>query len=85
MSLSPRGAWPATPEAADERSVDVDDCKGDQPAAETGMQQDEPACPCGSGDHDPVRIGERLSPTGGALGPVYVCPAESAVGLRGVL
>ena len=43
------------------------------------------SCPCGSGDHEPVRIGEKLSPSGGAIGPVYVCPAQSTAGLRGVL
>jgi hypothetical protein len=42
-------------------------------------------CPCGSRDHEPLRIGDRLSPSGSTIGPVYVCPAESPVGLRGVL
>jgi hypothetical protein len=42
-------------------------------------------CPCGSTEHQPLRIGERLSPTGGALGAVYVCPAQSPAGLRGAL
>jgi hypothetical protein len=45
---------------------------------------DEP-CPCGSHEHEPMRIGDRLSPSGSTIGPVYVCPAESPVGLRGVL
>ncbi|WP_157865012.1 hypothetical protein [Streptomyces prasinopilosus] len=35
-------------------------------------------CVCGSHDHQPVRIGEALSPTGSIVGPVYVCPAPRA-------
>lgn len=69
---------------ADDRSVDVDEPR-DQPAPEPDGGADEPACPCGSSDHQPVRIGERLSPTGASEGAVYVCPAESPAGLRGVL
>jgi len=62
----------------------------DRAAPETEPEQpdehpDEPPCPCGSRDHPPLRIGDRLSPSGGTIGPVYVCPAESANGLRGVL
>ncbi|WP_143659047.1 hypothetical protein [Streptomyces sp. SA15] len=45
----------------------------------------EPACPCGSAEHQPLRIGEKLSPSGGGIGGVYVCPAETTLGLRGVL
>jgi hypothetical protein len=44
-----------------------------------------PDCPCGSSDHEPLRVGERLSPSGAGIGGVYVCPAESAAGLGGVL
>ena len=36
------------------------------------------SCTCGSRDHEPVRIGEALSPTGAIVGPVYVCPAPRA-------
>jgi hypothetical protein len=68
---------------ADERSVDVDEPRDPEPAEATPGAK--PACPCGSQDHQPVRIGERLSPSGAGLGGVYVCPAESAIGLRGVL
>ena len=58
----------------------------DRAAPETAPErQDEQPCPCGSRDHSPLRIGDRLSPSGGTIGPVYVCPAESANGLRGVL
>ena len=59
----------------------------DEPTDSGPQQQppDVPPCPCGSGDHQPVRIGERLSLSGAGLGPVYVCPAESATGLRGAL
>lgn len=46
---------------------------------------DESACPCGNTGHEPLRIGERLDAGGATLEPVYVCPAQSTVGLRGVL
>ena len=68
---------------ADEETVDVDEPR-DQPAPEPDGSADEDACPCGSRDHAPLRIGEKLSPSGGSIA-VYVCPAESPAGLRGVL
>lgn len=43
------------------------------------------SCPCGSSDHMGVRIGEKLSPSGGAIGPIRVCPAQSPAGLRSAL
>lgn len=62
------------------------DDRRDPPAPEPDHGADEPEpCPCGSPDHQPLRIGERLSPSGAGLGGVYVCPAESTHGLRGVL
>jgi hypothetical protein len=59
----------------------------DEPTEPTPEHQttDEPACPCGSRDHDGLRIGDRLSSSGDTIGPVYVCPAQSPVGLRGAL
>jgi hypothetical protein len=42
-------------------------------------------CTCGSRDHQPVRIGERLSPSGSAIHTVYICPGTSATGLDGAL
>ena len=57
----------------------------DQPAPEPDGDTDEPPCPCGSDDHQPVRIGERLTASGAHGETVYVCPAESATGLSGVL
>ncbi|MFE2486099.1 hypothetical protein ACFXGR_22915 [Streptomyces mirabilis] len=42
-------------------------------------------CRCGSRDHEAIRIGDQLSPTGSAVRTVYVCPAVSATGLEGVL
>jgi hypothetical protein len=42
-------------------------------------------CRCGSTEHEAVRIGDQLSPTGSAVRTVYVCPAVSATGLDGVL
>lgn len=54
------------------------------PTPGDGTTPPEP-CPCGSLDHEGVRIGERLSPSGAGLGGVYVCPAQSPAGLRGVL
>jgi hypothetical protein len=60
----------------------------DEPTDPGGERQTTPqeaACPCGSHDHPPLRIGDLLSPSGHTIGPVYVCPAESPVGLRGVL
>ncbi|MEU1443252.1 hypothetical protein [Streptomyces mirabilis] len=64
----------------------------DQPAAhQTADTTDaiEPAgpspCRCGSRDHEAIRIGDQLSPTGSAVRTVYVCPAVSATGLDGVL
>lgn len=71
---------------ADERSVDVDEPTDQAPERQTA-QSDEPEpkpCRCGSTDHAGIRIGEKLSPSGGAIA-VYVCPARSAVGLRGAL
>lgn len=56
----------------------------DPPAPEPDSNTGQDACPCGSRDHAPLRIGEKLSPSGGAIA-VYVCPAESPAGLRGVL
>jgi hypothetical protein len=50
-----------------------------------GAPEGAPPCVCGSQDHDPLRIGERLSPSGRAMGPVYVCPAQAPAGLRSVL
>lgn len=67
---------------ADERSVDVDEPT--EPPPEHQTTPPEP-CPCGSRDHEGIRIGERLSPSGAGLGPVYVCPAQSPAGLRGAL
>jgi hypothetical protein len=68
---------------ADEGAVDMDEPR--DPGPEQTTPPDDPACTCGSHDHPPLRIGDRLSPSGGTIGPVYVCPAESPVGLRGVL
>lgn len=45
---------------------------------------DEP-CPCGGSGHQPLRIGDQLSASGAVIGAVYVCPAQSTAGLRGVL
>jgi hypothetical protein len=42
-------------------------------------------CRCGSRDHDALRIGDQLSPTGDVIGAVYVCPSLSAAGLLGAL
>ncbi|WP_432053782.1 hypothetical protein [Streptomyces sp. bgisy022] len=42
-------------------------------------------CQCGSLEHPPLKIGEKLSPSGGVIGPVYVCPAQSPAGLSGAL
>ncbi|GGW76754.1 hypothetical protein FHS32_006645 [Streptomyces albaduncus] len=47
--------------------------------------QDAAPCLCGSRDHLPLRVGERLSPSGAGIGGVYVCPAQSPAGLRGAL
>lgn len=68
---------------ADEETVDMAEPK-DPPAPEPDGSTGQDACPCGSRDHAPLRIGEKLSPSGGAIA-VYVCPAESPAGLRGVL
>lgn len=87
MQRAPEAAAHATPEAADERSVDMDEGRDPQPqhqTAHTDETEPEP-CRCGSTEHRPIRIGERLSPSGGAIGPVYVCPALSPAGLRGAL
>jgi hypothetical protein len=62
-----------------------------QPAVQTADTIDaiEPAgpspCTCGSRDHQAVRIGDQLSPSGSAIRAVYVCPATSATGLSGAL
>ncbi|MER5843658.1 hypothetical protein ABT099_25885 [Streptomyces prasinus] len=48
-----------------------------QPQHQTTPEARRP-CVCGSRDHEPVRIGEALSPTGAIVGPVYVCPAPRA-------
>jgi hypothetical protein len=69
---------------ADERSVDVDEPTDQAPERQT-TPDDIPPCPCGSLEHRGIRIGDRLSPSGGAIGVVYVCPAESPAGLRGAL
>lgn len=72
---------------ADERSVDVDEPTDQAPERQTA-HPDEPEpepCRCGSRDHKAVRIGERLSAAGEGIGPVSVCPAQSAAGLRGAL
>jgi hypothetical protein len=42
-------------------------------------------CRCGSREHEAIRIGDQLSPSGSAVRAVYVCPAVSATGLDGVL
>lgn len=68
---------------ADEETVDMAEPK-DPPAPEPDDSTGQDACPCGSRDHAPLRIGEKVSPSGGAIA-VYVCPAESPAGLRGVL
>jgi hypothetical protein len=67
---------------ADEGAVSVDEPTETQPEHQTA---DRPACPCGSRDHEPLKIGEKLSPSGGIVGPVYVCPAQSPAGLSGAL
>ena len=61
-----------------------------EPAVQTADTTDtEPAgpapCCCGSIDHEALRIGDQLSPTGSAVRAVYVCPGISATGLRGAL
>src|SRR5690606_33425552 len=67
---------------ADEGAVSVDEPTETQPQHQTA---DRPACPCGSRNHKPLKIGEKLSPSGGIIGPVYVCPAQSPAGLSGAL
>ncbi len=57
----------------------------DPDAPHQTAQPAEAACPCGSSEHQPLRIGDLLAPGGGTIGPVYVCPAESTSGLEGVL
>ena len=57
----------------------------DEPTEPPTDHQTAAPCPCGSGDHEPTRIGDQLSATGTVIAPVYVCPARSAAGLRGVL
>jgi hypothetical protein len=54
----------------------------DHPAPDQTL--DTASCPCGSEDHDPVRIGKTFSESGAPIS-VYVCPASSATGLRGAL
>lgn len=58
----------------------MDERRGDPPEA-----QPTAPCPCGSSEHQPTRIGDQLSAAGTVIGPVYVCPAQSEAGLRGVL
>ncbi len=70
---------------ADEGAVDVDEPTDQAPERQTAHQDDPNPCRCGSLDHAPIRIGERLSPSGAGIGGVYVCPAESANGLQGAL
>ncbi|MFF8100223.1 hypothetical protein ACF07S_10665 [Streptomyces sp. NPDC016640] len=55
-----------------------------QPEHQTAVP-DRTTCVCSSQDHEPLRIGEKLSPSGGAVGPVYVCPAQAPAGLRSIL
>lgn len=72
---------------ADERSVDVDEPTDQAPERQTAPP-DEPSpepCRCGSTEHQAIRIGERLSSSGGAIGPVYICPGTSTAGLGGAL
>lgn len=59
----------------------------DQPVPEPDGCTEEPVpvCPCGSREHQGVRIGEWLSPSGPGLGGVYVCPERSPSGLEGAL
>ncbi len=59
----------------------MEERRGDQPSPEP---PDQPACPCGGGDHDPVRIGETLSSAGEPIA-MLICPAQSPTGLGGVL
>jgi hypothetical protein len=72
-------------------SVDMNHPTEPQPAVQTADTIDaiEPVgpspCRCGSTEHEAVRIGDQLSPTGSAVRTVYVCPAVSATGLDGVL
>lgn len=41
------------------------------------------ACICGSREHAPVRVGDRISGSGGAIiGGIYICPAPKGTGLR---
>ncbi|MFG3585166.1 hypothetical protein [Streptomyces sp. NPDC047990] len=42
-------------------------------------------CRCGSRDHEAVRVGVELSPSGDEGRIVYVCPTLSATGLMGAL
>lgn len=72
----------SVPGAADEESVDMTQPTNPPPPRQTTKP---PPCPCGSVEHEGVRIGERLSPSGSALNVVYVCPAESVGGLGGAL
>ena len=64
-----------------DRSAAMDERRGEPPPE---RQTDAP-CPCGSTEHPPTRIGDQLSAAGTVIGPVYVCPAQSEAGLRGVL
>jgi hypothetical protein len=58
----------------------------DQPATHQTADTSGPLpCRCGSTDHEALRIGDQLSPSGSAVRTVYVCPAVSATGLDGVL
>ncbi|MFD5566677.1 hypothetical protein [Streptomyces cadmiisoli] len=56
-----------------------------EPQHQTTHQDAPETCCCGSSEHAGIRIGDRLSPSGGIIAPVYVCPAESATGLQGAL
>ncbi|GGW98460.1 hypothetical protein [Streptomyces chartreusis] len=65
----------------------MDEPRDPQPERQTthtGEAEPEP-CRCGSLEHQAIRIGERLSAAGVGIGPVYVCPGESANGLQGAL
>ncbi|MFD9276961.1 hypothetical protein ACFWD7_06660 [Streptomyces mirabilis] len=56
-----------------------------EPTVQTARELEPLPCTCGSREHQPLRIGDQLSPTGSAVRTVYVCPAVSATGLEGVL
>lgn len=83
LQETPATAAPRPGGVADEanRSVDVAQ-PTDHPAPDQTL--DTAPCPCGSDDHDPVRIGKTYSESGAPMA-VYVCPAASPTGLRGAL